>query len=351
MDLAAVRNLKTELTHEVIRPRVLALMAQRRAVRAIGRRRLTDAVPGMALGIAAGAEPGDYRLAVRLQRRAVERDEALRQRILDAAGRDGVDISYIGSVFKCARRKGTIGTLQDRPWYQQRQRPLLIGASIGHFAVTAGTLGVFATREADGKVVLLSNNHVLANENKAKLGDAVLQPGSYDGGRKGPDTVAKLIDFVALSPGMNNLVDAAIAALEPGVGADPATLTGAGQFKGLRAQPLAPGDAVLKLGRTTGLTHGIVTAIEVDDVVVSYERGELGFDRQIEIASAERAQPFSSGGDSGSMIFDEHGHACALLFAGSDVGGPNGLGVTYANEMGLVLDALNIRLLTQQRGL
>lgn len=175
----------------------------------------------------------------------------------------------------------------------------------------------------------------------------MLQPGSYDGGRKGADTVARLLDFVPLRPGMNNLVDAAVAALEPQIAWDPSMLTGTGQLQGLRPEPLVPGDTVFKLGRTTGLTRGVVTAVEVDDVVVGYERGEMGFDRQIEIVGADWDTPFSSGGDSGSMIFDSQGWACALLFAGSDAGGPTGLGVTYANELGLALEALGTTLLTR----
>lgn len=348
MDLATARSLKDELAREVVRPRVQALQAERRAVRAVGVRKLTGIEPGVALGIAAGTGPGDYRLAVRLQRRALERDDMLHRRILELAGQDGVDISYIGSVFKCAGRKiPSAAALRDRPWYQQHQRPLRIGVSVGHYGITAGTLGAFGLRSADGKVVMLSNNHVLANENKAKPGDAILQPGAYDGGRREADTVARLLDFVPIRAGMNNLVDAAVATLEPQVEWDPATLTGAGKLDGLRPEPLAPGDSVFKIGRTTGLTRGVVTAIEVDEVVVSYERGEIGFDRQIEIASAEKNKPFSSGGDSGSMIFDADGRACALLFAGSDVGGPSGLGVTYANELALALEALGTTLLTR----
>jgi hypothetical protein len=351
MDLASARSLKAELAHEVM-PRMLALHAERRAVRAFGLRRLTGVEPGVAFGIGAGAGPGDYRLAVRLQRRAFERDEVLRRRILEVAGQEGVDISYIGSVFKCTRRMGVtpLKTAPERPWYQQRQRPLRIGVSVGHAAVTAGTLGAFGQRSSDGKTVILSNNHVLANENKGKPGDAVLQPGAYDGGQRDADVVARLLAFVPIRAGANNLVDAAIATLEPQIEWDASALTGFGRLDGLRPESLVPGDPVFKIGRTTGLTRGVVTAIEVDDVVVSYERGEIGFDRQIEIASAEKTRPFSSGGDSGSMIFDADGRACALLFAGSDMGGPSGLGVTYANELGLALQALDTTLLTRLPG-
>jgi hypothetical protein len=229
------------------------------------------------------------------------------------------------------------------PWQQTRQRPLLIGCSIGHFAITAGTLGAFAFHLKTQKPAILSNNHVLANEDTAKIGDAILQPGAVDGGKRRRDKVGELLDFVPMKSRGHNLVDAAIAAIDPEIRFDARTLTGLGELHGQREEALAPGDAVAKVGRTTGVTRGVVSAIEVDNVVVTYERGDLSFDRQIEIESTG-AGPFSSGGDSGSVIVDENGFACALLFAGSDQGGSNGKGLTYANEIGLVLEQLNLKL-------
>jgi hypothetical protein len=239
------------------------------------------------------------------------------------------------------KRAGGVDTAL--PWHRTRQRPLLIGSSIGHVAITAGTLGAFALHRKTQKPVILSNNHVLANEDAAKIGDAILQPGAFDGGRRRLDRVGALIDFVPLKSRGDNLVDAAIAAIDPEIRFDARTLTELGELQGQREEVLAPGNAVAKVGRTTGVTRGVVTAIELDDVVVTYERGDLSFDRQIEIESSG-AGPFSSGGDSGSVIVDENGFACALLFAGSDQGGSNGKGLTFANEIGLVLEQLNLEL-------
>ncbi|MEW6096063.1 MAG: hypothetical protein AB1567_06015 [bacterium] len=74
-------------------------------------------------------------------------------------------------------------------------RPAPGGVSIGHFQITAGTLGCLVKR-AD-ETYILSNNHVLANSNDAKLGDPILQPGPYDGG-KPEDQIATLSDFVPI---------------------------------------------------------------------------------------------------------------------------------------------------------
>lgn len=57
---------------------------------------------------------------------------------------------------------------------------------------------------------------------------------------------------------------------------------------------------VAKLGRTTGLTRGRVTAFEMDNVVVEYDAGNLRFDGQVEIEGVGQ-KPFSDAGDSGSL--------------------------------------------------
>src|SRR3989442_4590563 len=77
----------------------------------------------------------------------------------------------------------------------KRTRPAPGGVSIGHVQITAGTLGVLARR--NGRPVILSNNHVLANQNAGRVGDPILQPGSADGGRL-QDTIARLVDFVPI---------------------------------------------------------------------------------------------------------------------------------------------------------
>src|SRR5205085_11560644 len=97
------------------------------------------------------------------------------------------------------------------------------------------------------------------------------------------------------------------------------------------------------LGRTTDATRGRVTAIELDNVVVQYDIGNLRFDNQIEIEGAD-AGPFSLGGDSGSLIVDGEIRAAALLFAGGDQGGTNGKGLTYGNPIAQVFAELGVEL-------
>ena len=242
------------------------------------------------------------------------------------------DVRYVGRVSKRAA-----------PSYQQRQRPLLIGCSIGHFAITAGTLGCFVKPRTGSELLVLSNNHVLANENRGKRGDAIVQQATLDGGKVPADVVAKLGDFIRMKKRGANFVDCALGELAAGIRSETTKLRGLGKLSGLGDAFLDEGTEVAKLGRTTGLTRGRVTAFELDNVVVGYDIGNLRFDDQVEIEGAGDG-PFSDGGDSGSLIVGKDKRGVALLFAGSDQGGAHGQGLTFANPLRAVLDALKVDL-------
>jgi hypothetical protein len=220
-----------------------------------------------------------------------------------------------------------------------RFRPIQPGASCGfQFPLSAGllmagTLGCLATR--GDQTCILSNNHVLANENALPLGSPIFQPGLLDGGSSATDPVAKLADFVQLHPGASNFVDCAIAVVDSGIAADPTFLPNVGALD--RSAPVAPvnGMTVEKVGRTTGFTTGTISAVGVA-VTVSYSFGAAIFRNQVFIQGNNG--PFSAGGDSGSVIVSsEHRQATALLFAGSTQ-------FTAANPMDAVLAALGITL-------
>ncbi|WP_243656296.1 hypothetical protein [Cellulomonas wangleii] len=220
-----------------------------------------------------------------------------------------------------------------------RVRPLRPGVSIAHVDVTAGTLGAFVL--VGGVVHALSNYHVLAGSPAARPGDTVLQPGPADGGRPPGDRVGTLARAVPLTAGCTAVVDAAVALLDE-QDVDPTYPVG----RITRTARALGGETVGKIGRTTAVTTGVVTAIELDDVVVGYgeELGNLRFDDQIEIEGAGRL-PFSRGGDSGSLVYRQDGVALGLLFAGSETGGDNGRGLTYVNPIDAVLEALDATLL------
>lgn len=226
--------------------------------------------------------------------------------------------------------------------FQQRVRPVKPGYSVGHHDVTCGTIGgLFMDR--DGEPVILSNNHVLANENKAQVGDIIYQPGPYDVGananlqfRSWPDPVSNL-PYIAtlkkfLTLGANdNPHDSAIARLHP-------KLVSHGLVDSLYPTLNRPcsafgtiqsGMQVQKCGRTTGFTTGRVIGVNAS-FTIDYDFGKARFVDCVVLSA------MSKGGDSGSLIMDMGMNAVALLFAGSPK-------VTIASPIGSVADYYGLK--------
>lgn len=208
--------------------------------------------------------------------------------------------------------------------------------------------------------MILSNNHLLANINQAQIGDPILQPGPYDGGTVENDEIAKLQEFVeikvlglsqcpvsaaivnvfnfiaqllgrktrltALAGLEGNLVDCAIA--KPYMGEDVSDIIL--EVDGItgEAEPEV-GMKVKKSGRSSGLTHGQITQVNVS-ANVNMGNGKIAiFMDQFAMG------PLSKPGDSGSIILDEGNRAVGLLFAGSDA-------ITLANRYSNVRKALKL---------
>jgi hypothetical protein len=328
---AKAARLRTEGASAVISAARKATGEEGATVFGIGARPI-DTLPRVQRSIALGIarHRGEYRLAVRVQRPGLLQSTLVDRLTRRAKGE--VDVRIIGRVDKRAKAPSV-------PWYQGNVRPLIIGASVGHVAVTAGTIGAFVRR--GGKSYILSNNHVLANEDLASAGDWVLQRATFDGGKQPGERVARLRYWVKLKATGRNLVDAALAAVEAGIQHDSSRLRALVSSKDRVLAGVGPdfvdeGETVYKIGRTTGPTKGRVTAFDLDNVVVNYDVGNLRFDNQIEIEGTG-SRAFSDGGDSGSLIVNSDMQAIALLFAGGEVGGANGLGLTYANPIHRVL--------------
>ena len=231
----------------------------------------------------------------------------------------------------------------------KRLRPAPLGYSVGHFAITAGSIGARVVDGA-GNVYVLSNNHVLANSNGASIGDAIYQPGAYDGGTAS-DQFATLFAFKPIDfSGAANTFDAAIARsttadlgfaspTDDGYGPPSAQIFGDANGDGLfdNVNDLL-GLPVQKYGRTTKLTHGQITGIN-GTVTVCYEVlyifciKSATFTNQLIVDAAG----FSGGGDSGSLIVTDNGslNPVGLLFAGSST-------QTIVNRIDLVLSYFNV---------
>lgn len=249
----------------------------------------------------------------------------------------------------------------------ERGGPAQPGRSIGHYKITAGTFGAVVKDRQSEELLILSNNHVLANgtngkDNKAKLGDPILLPGPHDGGSLEKDVIGRLYKFqpvekvfaqsscaraasaefwanalcqfvapqykikVMRQTEDGNTIDAALA--KP---LDPEKLDSKileiGEVKGVADAEV--GMEVTKSGRTTGVTEGIIKAINATVQVDMGDGEEAVFHDQI-IAS-----PMSQGGDSGALVLDKQKRAVGLLFAGSDK-------TTVFNKIQNVMEQLDI---------
>ncbi len=222
--------------------------------------------------------------------------------------------------------------------FEGRVRPAMPGYSIGHANVSAGTFGCLARdlESASQRHLLLGNNHVLADTNRGRLGDPILQPGPYDGGSDPQDTVAILERFEPIEFGQGgdayNLVDAAVA--RP-VSCRQVTASVIGSLIPQGVGQAFLGDRVLKAGRTTGVTRGRVLSVNAT-VLVWFPEGPALFRHQILTTF------MSAGGDSGSLLMDHHLSAVGLIFGGSPL-------ITVASHIADVESALGIRILTAPR--
>lgn len=194
---------------------------------------------------------------------------------------------------------------------RERHRPARPGCSISHYAADSrGTLGKLAKDEQTGKLLFLSNWHVLANCGMCREGDPILQPGGYDGGEVSSDTIGYLhrwadVRMLCSTQGKDwpltaakkrirkavvndialpeNVIDAAAAkpisknAIENSVLEKEKLPSGS---EGSVSEP-SIGDTVYKSGATTGVTSGTVIDTCYDTLVTYDGIGVALFKNQI----------------------------------------------------------------------
>lgn len=296
---------------------------------------------------------------------------------LDGVPTDVIEIGEVkmlgaaGPTLTTGSRRGDGGTRPDCPEDVDRMaciRPAPAGVSIGHLSVTAGTFGAVVYDRATGEPFILSNNHVVANQSdgsdeRAEIGDPILQPGPYDGGTIEHDLIGHLARFVPVRPlfvlppcsiartvetvlntalriihpayqarllrrsDHDNLVDAALVKPVNGRSIE-SCIVGLGRVRGVTEAEI--GMKVSKSGRSSGVTGGEVTAL---DATLNVGLGDGAIARFAnQIVTSPMAQP----GDSGSLVVDERLRAVGLLFAGSEQ-------ATLCNPIQAVCDALDVR--------
>lgn len=291
-----------------------------------------------------------------------------------------------------------VGYLRAYDSPRDRFRPEIpSGVSIGHYKITAGTLGTIVTDKNTGEKLILSNNHVLANSNDALVGDAILQPGPADGGQNPADMVARLERFVriryidepdtptptpgpgptpppgggtgtcdiltvvtALINGLASLLGSqqrvapvsASAARSAAAGSGVTAQVLTNEVDAAVAKPIDPskftGD-ILGIGQVSG-TKAATLGMKVrkSGRTTGYTEGTITLlNATVNVAYGSRTArftgqvitgPISQGGDSGSLIVDAtENKAVGLLFAGSNLS-------TIFNPIDRVLSALQINI-------
>lgn len=262
--------------------------------------------------------------------------------IYRVASSDQIPARVAGGVSTDVQKTGVFRALRTG-----KHRPAPGGVSVGHPAVTAGTLGCLVRKS--GEIFILSNNHVLADSNRGRKGDPIVQPGAYDGGTVDADQIATLEEFVEVKFLLDGLPDCPTAIVVQDVLNWLARQAGsAHRFKAYQendplptnlvdaaiAKPLSNdlvteeileigvpkgtvigelGMVVQKSGRTTGLTQGLINQIDLT-VQVQYGGSDIAlFTDQLQ------ADLPCGGGDSGSVVLSGD-HLVGLLFAGSEDG-------------------------------
>ena len=138
---------------------------------------------------------------------------------------------------------------------RSRQDPIQPGISVSHKDGTAGTLGAVVYDQRTGDPYILSNWHVLQGAG-GKEGDPILQPGLFDGGSQARDSVGKLVRShlgLAGDCAVSSIDERSFVTTILETDAVPPSVIGRAEL----------GDKVIKSGRTTGVTRGIVKRVGI----------------------------------------------------------------------------------------
>ncbi|MET1415937.1 DNA/RNA non-specific endonuclease [Roseibium sp. HPY-6] len=193
------------------------------------------------------------------------------------------------------------------------------GASVSHVDGSAGTLGMIVYDEETGRPCILSNWHVLDGDT-GEVGDTIVQPGPHDDNNISNNACGELLRShlgaagdCALANLRNRHFDASIHNLD---------------VVPTKLADVELDDTLVKTGRTTGTTYGIVRRT---DVIVKINYGGTTGEQMIgcfEIkpnpALPASGNEISMGGDSGSVWVIAEGKKAKNIFAGLHFAGEGG---------------------------
>ena len=190
--------------------------------------------------------------------------------------------------------------------------PIKPGISVANVKVTAGTIGCIVYDVEFGAPCILSNWHVLHGPEGA-IGDEIVQPGPFDDNRTNLNRLGKLV-----RSHLGHAGDCAIATIE-GRGFTSEIMDLDVGLNEIGEPELD--DKVIKSGRTTGVTHGVVTRV---DTIAKIDYGgatgeqEIGcFEIGVDPANPPEGGEVSMGGDSGSVwVFKDRSGEPSNIMAG-----------------------------------
>jgi len=196
--------------------------------------------------------------------------------------------------------------------------PIVPGVSIGHPSISAGTAGCVVYDAQTGAPYILSNWHVL-NGPTGAIGDSIVQPGKHDDNRVDRNIVGRLVRSHLGVAGDCAITSVEHRRLKPNIIDLNIVVERIGEPE--------LGDRVVKSGRTTDVTYGIVTRIHVTTRIDYNEAGvkeigcfEIGPDPDHPAENGE----ISMRGDSGCVwLFVNRGEPTDMM-----------LGLHFAGEVG-----------------
>lgn len=205
-----------------------------------------------------------------------------------------------------------------KPDRKKRVDPIVPGVSIAHPDVSAGTVGAVVYDARTGAPYVLSNWHVLQGDT-GSIGDPISQPGSFDDNRVQQNLCGHLVRSHLGAAG-----DCAIATIEGRQLA--AEILDLKVAVDQIAEP-ALDDKVMKSGRTTAVTHGIVARVHVTARIDYGAVGPQdigGFEIEPDPDHPARDDEISMGGDSGSAWLSVTGGKPTSTMVGLHFAGETG---------------------------
>jgi hypothetical protein len=216
---------------------------------------------------------------------------------------------------------------------KDRVRPLIGSVSAGYETSATGTLSCVVYDKQTRAPLLMSNNHVFGNMStestpRATPGDVILQPGGHDHGGSN-DIVATLERYVPWKEDEKlNIADVALAS--PLVDYTNGILCNGHVIEPTGVASVKKGERVYKVGRTTGLTEGVIKDIDFTVDVLSVEKPD-GTPTYVRFTDQLLIDMVSDRGDSGSLILNANNEIVGLLFAGGKQW--NGRSYVVANKI------------------